>query len=246
MRLQGRRALVTGAGQGIGAAVARRFAAEGAKVAVVDVEATNADKVANAIPGAIAIAGDVSSHESVTAMFDRVDQAFGGLDILVHCAAILKTGDLLATTLDSWDRMVAVNLTGTFLCMSEAARRMEGSEAPNMVIFASSSGDKANRNYAAYGATKAGVTQLIRCSAMDLSSRGIRVNGIAPGPIATPMRPPSTPESEAAIRKVVPLGRLGEPDEVANAVLFLASNEASYVTGEIIYVDGGITPAGVI
>jgi 3-oxoacyl-[acyl-carrier protein] reductase len=246
MRLEGKRTLVTGAGRGIGAAVARRFSKEGARVAVLDIKGDTADKTVSEIAGAISLHTDICDEAAVQAAFARVQKEFGGLDILVHCAAILETKDILDVSTESWRETVDTNLTGTFFCMREAAKLMLGSKAekPNMVIFASSSGLKANQNYSAYGASKAGVAQLVRCGAVDLSSKGIRVNAIAPGPIQTPMRPDPTPESTKMIQKVVPLGRLGQPDEVANAVLFLASDEASYITGEIFFVDGGITPAG--
>ncbi|HET6183647.1 MAG TPA: SDR family oxidoreductase [Acetobacteraceae bacterium] len=242
-RLASKVAIVTGGLSGIGAAVAARFAAEGAAVIAADISAE-----ARALgDGPLApLHVDVSDLESVRALVAAVLARHARIDCLVNAAGIARDVPFLDTPVELFDRIIAVNLRGTFLVGQECARAMrDGGKGGAIVNIASVSGMRGNVGRTAYGASKGGVVILSQVMAVDLAQYGIRVNVIAPGPIETPM---VAAVHDAAIRdawtRIVPLNRYGTPDEVAGAALFLCSDDASYVNGHVLAVDGGLLGAG--
>jgi len=247
MRLQGKVAIVTGGASGIGRATAELFAREGARVVVADCSADGGEATVRAIVGAggeaIFVAVDVSDAAQVERMVQAALDSFGGIDILFNAAGILAFGTVLDTDERAWRRMLDVNLTGHFLCSKAVLPHMIRRGGGAIINTSSSTGNHdGNANAAAYVASKGGVTLLTRCMAIDHARDNVRVNAIAPGPTDTPMlRRNMTPEEVDAFAQTFPMRRLGRPDELANAVLFLASDEATFVTGAILAVDGGQT-----
>lgn len=247
MRLQSRVALVTGAASGISRAVALRFAAEGASVMVADSSEQGGMETVEQIRSAGGSAEfarlDVSREKESTAVVQRTLKELGDLHILFNGAGILAYGTALETTEDVWQRMLAVNLTGTFLCSKAALAHMVAQGRGAIVNVASTTGaHDACAHAAAYVSSKGGVTLLTRSMAIDYAKQGIRVNAICPGPTDTPMlRSAQTPAQLEAFAHTFPMGRLGRPEEIAGAALFLASDDASFVTGALLYVDGGQT-----
>jgi NAD(P)-dependent dehydrogenase (short-subunit alcohol dehydrogenase family) len=241
MMLAGKVALVTGGLSGIGAAVAARFAAEGALVVAGDVstEAAQLDDTPMA-PWRL----DVSSPESCAAAVAAIIDWHGGLDLLVNCAGIARELPFLDTPVEVFDRIISVNLRGTFLIGQACARVMAPGSA--IVNIASVSGMRGNVGRSAYGASKGGVVNLSQVMAVDLAERGIRVNVISPGPVETPL---VAAVHDAAIREVwhkaIPLRRYGTTAEIAGAAAFLCGPDASYITGHVLAVDGGFLAAGV-
>jgi 3-oxoacyl-[acyl-carrier protein] reductase len=246
MKLEGKVALVTGAGSGIGEAIALLFAREGADIAANDIDLPSADKTATAAKKmgrrAIAVQADVAEAGEVDAMVDRVIKELGGVHILVNNAGIGGGGPVLEESLETWDRVVNVSLRGAYLCSRGAGRWMASHNTGNIVNIASIAGMKGSVNMSGYAVAKAGVINLTRALAMEWARYNIHVNCIAPGIINTPLTRRTiahqyTPER---LRERVPLGRMGESEEVARVALFLASDDASYITGVTIPVDGGI------
>ena len=242
--LDGKIALVTGGLSGIGAAVAARFAAEGAQVVAADITADT--KIIG--DGAIApVWLDVAEPGSCAGLMQGIRQRYGRLDILVNSAGIGADLSFLNTPVDVFDRVYAVNLRGTFLIGQEAARLMCEAGVGSIVNLSSVSGMRGNLGRAAYGASKAGVVLLSQVMAVELASEGIRVNVISPGPIETPL---VAVVHDQAIRdawdRFVPMRRYGQPDEIASAALFLASDAASYITGQVLAVDGGFIGGGLV
>ena len=238
--LEGRVAIVTGGGSGIGAATARRFAAEGATVAIIDRDAETASAVAAEVSGH-AYALDVRDGDEVAEVIDRVAQTVGQVDILVNNAG---TGDLrpLHTVDDKlWHRLIDVNLTGTFNATRAVIPFMLETGGGAIVNIASVSGLAPTRNEAAYSAAKAGVIALTKSGALEYGPT-VRVNCVAPGHVRTPMTAvwEQMPDAFEPIAEAIPLGRIGEADEIAEAILFLASERASYITGQTLVVDGGV------
>lgn len=247
-RLQNKVALITGAASGIGAATARLFALEGAKVVIADIQTEKAAQVAQEIceagGEAIAIPRDITDSKQVKSMFAKAVYTYGGLDIL-HCnAGVLIVGSADTDSEEHWHKTLMVNLTGTYLCAKYGIPQLKQAERPAMVITASISGLMGEPDLMAYDTTKGGLVNLTRQLAVEYAKDGIRVNSVCPGWIDTPFNDPVyelTPFEESSLDDVIPLARQGTPEEIAYAVLFLASDEASYVTGHNLVVDGGIT-----
>ncbi len=254
-RLDGKRALITGAGSGIGEAIARLFAQQGAHVIVADLQAEAAERVATSIVdlggGASALALDVADETQVRAGFDRVANQYGRLDILVNNAGVSHVGNILETSLEEWERVLRVNAGGVFLCAREAVRAMLRQEPKGGVIINMSSvaAQIGIDRRLPYSASKGAVLAMTRSIAMDFVTQGIRCNAICPGTVQTPFVEGYLKRNfagqEDAVRQTLharqPLGRMGQPDEIAAAALYLASDEAAFVTGSALVIDGGWT-----
>ncbi|MDK1490656.1 SDR family oxidoreductase [Sinorhizobium sp. 7-81] len=237
-------AIVTGASRGIGAAIAERLARDGFTVVInYSGEAAPAEALTRRIEQrggrALTAKADVSSAEAVRRMFDAAETAFGGVDVLVNNAGILKTATLADTRDDEFDRHFAVNVKGTFNTMREAARRMR--DGGRIVNFSSTTLALNMPGYAAYNGTKAAVEAFTRVFAKELRGRNITVNAVAPGPIATDLfLTGKSDELIANFAKMPPLERLGQPDDIANVVAFLAGPDAGWVNGQILRANGGV------
>jgi len=251
MRLNDQAAIVTGAGSGIGAATAMRFSEEGAKVVVVDIDGAAGEKTISLIKKnggeGVAVNADVSKEKDAKQIADTAISAFGKIDILVNNAAIFIFKGLDATV-DEWQRSISVNIIGTALCSKYVVESMKKHGKGAIVNLGSISAVTAQPEYTAYSATKAAVVQMTRNMALDFAPFNIRVNCVCPGAILTPtleryaeQKGMTMPEVLAAWAPAHLLNRLGEPREVANAILFLASEEASFITGATLMVDGGFT-----
>jgi glucose 1-dehydrogenase len=247
MALNGRVALITGGDTGIGRGVCLRLAREGADV-VVDYrgDAAPANELVNDISGlgrrAVAIAADISDPQQVQSLFQQAEQQLGPVDILVNNAGIEKRAAFLDVALEDFDRVLSVNLRGVFLCTQAAARGMAQRKRGRIINISSVHEDLAFPEFAAYAASKGGVRMLMRTLAVELAPLGITVNDVAPGAIATPINTATLndPAKVKALEAIIPLGRIGTPEDVAAVVAFLASDDAAYVTGSTYYVDGGM------
>jgi NAD(P)-dependent dehydrogenase (short-subunit alcohol dehydrogenase family) len=242
-------ALVTGAARGIGLAVAKRFLAEGWRVALLDIEG---QLLRGAVAGlaspeaTMALSCDVSDAADVTSALAEVERRFGRLDALVNNAGIAVFAPLLETSDDDWKRVLEVNLTGPFICTKAAVPLMREHGGGAIVNITSISAVRASTLRSAYGTSKAGLAHLTKQLAVELASLGIRVNGVAPGPVETAMaKAVHTPEIRADYHDAIPLNRYGLEEELAEAVFFLCSDRASYITGQILAVDGGFDAAGI-
>lgn len=234
-------AVVTGAASGIGAAAARAFAAEGAKVALLDANGEGARAMAAEIPGARAFAVDVSSGSSIKAAFGAVLQAFGTVNVLVNSAGVIGKWTLQNMTEEEWDRVLDINLKGTALCTQAVIAPMRAQGGGAVVNVSSMAGKRVSYAGATnYTASKTAVVGFTAHAAFELGTYKIRVNAVCPGPTITGMTKKRSPEQLAAVAAKIPLGRWVMPEDVANAILFLASDEAAMCTGTALDVDGGI------
>lgn len=249
MKLQNKIAVITGGAQGIGAAIAARFAQEGAKVVIADINEEKAKALASQIQDSMYVLCDVSNVNQVESLFSRTLDTFGRLDVLVNNAALVHHPDsnknFLELSAKAWSRALDINLTGMFYCSQRGARIMvkqvyEGRGGGGSIInMSSGGGSRAHRNLMAYDTTKGGIEAATRAMAVDLAPWKIRVNTVVPGNITVENAMGGATGPEAAAR-TIPLGRPGMPDEVASAAVFLASEDAAYITGQRIVVDGGM------
>lgn len=243
MKLEGKVAIVTGAGRGLGKGIALKLAQEGAKVIVSDILTENAEECVKEIKDnggdAIAFSGNIAKLEDVNAVYDKAVETYGKIDIVVNNAGINRDAMLHKMTDEQWDSVIAVNLTGTFYMTREAAKRMREQESGRIINIASMSwmGNIGQSNYAA---SKAGIVGLTKTATRELAKKGVTCNAICPGFIETDMTK-GVPEKVWNIMvEKIPAGRAGSPEDVANVVAFLASDEAAYVNGQIIEVSGGM------
>ena len=244
-RLVGKRAVVTGAGRGLGASVAELFAREGARVVVSDIDATSAHGTARRIVDAggeaVGLHADVTSAADAERLTQVAVERFGGLDVLVNNAGIASAGTVCEVTPEEWDRVLAINLKGSYLCSRYAIAHMARSGGGSIVCIASASGVIGQQAQVAYNVSKHGVIGLVRCMALDHAADGIRANAVCPGVMRTPMLDALSAEQLAALEAMHPLGRIADPAEIAQAVLHLAGDESSFTTGGVFLIDGGLT-----
>jgi len=239
--LQDRVCIVTGASQGIGEACARRFAREGAKVVLADVEDTRGQALAREL-GGLFVHCDVGDKAQVDTLVAQAMLTHGRIDVLVNNAGIFRAAEFLDISESDWDAVLRVNLKGSFLVGQAVAREMAKAGRGAIVNMSSVNGVLTIPTIASYNASKGAINQLTRVMALSLAGKGVRVNAVAPGTIATELAAKAVLTSEEAKNRIMmrtPMQRLGEPSEVADVVAYLASDAASYVTGEIVVVDGG-------
>jgi glucose 1-dehydrogenase len=242
MKLADKVAIVTGATQGIGLACAGRLVREGARVMLVDIKPDGEHSARQLGEAARFFAADVSQKVDVDAMIAATLQAFGRIDILINNAGVTHAADFLDLTEDDFDRVLRTNLKSMFLCGQAAAREMVKQQSGCIINMSSVNSELAIPNQVPYVVSKGGVNQLTKVMALSLAPNGIRVNGIGPGTILTELARKAvlgSPEARHTILSRTPLGRCGEPDEIASIAAFLASDDASYMTGQTIYADGG-------
>lgn len=244
MRLKNRVAIITGGARGIGKAIALTFAREGAKVALIDVEqerlGASREEIGKNGGKAIALICDITKSFEVKAMVNQVKKTFGRIDILVNNAGIIRRGTIETVTEEDWDRVIEVNLKGTFNCSKAVVEAMKSQRYGKIVNISSIAGKMGDITSApGYGPSKAGIDALTKTLARQLAPYGINVNAVSPHAIETEMSAQWSEERRKEIIASIPLGRLGTPQDVADAVLFLASDESSFITGEILDVNGG-------
>jgi 3-oxoacyl-[acyl-carrier protein] reductase len=242
MSFEGQVVVVTGASRGIGREIARQFAAQGARVACVATTLAGAQGTVDVIGDtARAYAADVSETESVEALFKAITDDFGQVDVLVNNAGITKDQLVLRMKDEDWDRVIAVNLRGTFLCTRAALKPMIKARYGRIVNVTSIIGQGGAAGQANYAASKAGVIGFTKSIAKEWGSRGLTCNAVAPGFIETDMTADLSEDFRTHVIKTAPAGRLGSGADIANAVLFLAARDAGYITGQVLTVDGGLT-----
>ena len=244
MLLKDKVALVTGAARGLGKAIALGLAREGARVVISDVNLEGAQRTAKEIESlgrqTLVFKTDVSKTKEVNEMVDKILDKLGRIDILINNAGITADALLIRMKEADWDRVIEINLKGAFNCLKAVAKPMLKARSGKVVNVASVIGLIGNVGQANYAASKAGIIGLTKSSARELAPRGINVNAIAPGFIKTPMTERLAAAAKEEMRKRIPLGRFGAPEDVARVVLFLVSDSAGYVTGQVINVDGGM------
>ena len=247
MRLKDKVALITGGARGIGQAIAMVFAREGADIVVADVNLEIAQKTASEIESlgrkALALEMDVTNYDLVEAGINKILDKMGKVDILVNNAGITKDNLLLRMSQADWDAVINVNLKGTFNCIKAVSRPMIKQRSGRIISIASIIGLIGNPGQANYAASKAGIIALTKTVAKELASRNINANAVAPGFIQTEMTAELSEEIKKKMLEVIPLGKLGTPEDVANVCLFLASQVSSYITGQTITIDGGMVMA---
>ena len=242
MSFEGQVVVVTGASRGIGREIARQFAEQGARVACVATTLAGAQGTVDLLgESARAYAADVSETESVEALFKAITDDFGQVDVLVNNAGITKDQLVLRMKDEDWDRVIAVNLRGTFLCTRAALKPMIKARYGRIVNVTSIIGQGGAAGQANYAASKAGVIGFTKSIAKEWGSRGLTCNAVAPGFIETDMTADLSEDFRTHVIKTAPAGRLGSGADIANAVLFLAAREAGYITGQVLTVDGGLT-----
>lgn len=244
MNLSKRVAIVTGSGQGIGREIAMTLAEHGASVVISDINTTSANEVAAEIVArngeSIAITADVTVQEEVASLVDQTVSSFGQIDILVNNAGITRDTLLLRMSSTDWDQVLAINLKGAFLCTQAVVRHMLKQRWGRIINIASVVGLIGNAGQANYAAAKAGLIGLTKTTAREVAARGVTANAIAPGLIDTGMTRKLSDNAKQEFLRQIPLGYAGLPKDVANAVAFLASEEARYITGHVLNVDGGM------
>lgn len=245
MKFENQNAVVTGAGRGIGEAIALRLAQEGARVAVVSRSEENAKKTADAInairtDAARHYAVDVANHAAVQKTGAQILQEFGKIDILINNAGVTRDGLAMRMSIEDWDAVINTNLRGAFNFTQALIRAFIKQRSGRIINIVSVIGLIGNAGQANYAASKAGLIGLTKSLARELASRGITVNAVAPGFITTDMTAGLSAEIKTKIQSQIPLGKVGAPDDIANAVAFLASSEAAYITGQVLCVDGGM------
>lgn len=244
MRLKDKVAIVTGAGRGIGEATAKKFAVEGAKVVVADINENDINRVVEGIKAeggeAVGLVVDVTQRDKVDEMVEKSIETFGSLDIIVNNAGITADNTLLKMTEDQWDRVIQVNLKGVYNC-GQAAAKVMTKQGRGVILNATSVvGLYGNYGQTNYAATKWGVIGMTKTWAKELGKKGVRVNAVAPGFILTPMTEKMPEKVLNMMADKAPIKRLGTPEDIANAYTYLASDEASFVTGSVLEVTGGI------
>ncbi len=244
MSLTGKIALVTGAAQGIGREIALALASDGADVAICDVNLEAAQKTAAEIESkgkkSLAVKANVAASADVSAMIEQVVGKFGKIDILINNAGITRDGLILRMKDEDWDLVLSINLKGAFLCTKSALKYMTKQRSGTIINIASIVGAMGNAGQANYVASKAGLIGLTKTIAREYANRGITANAVAPGFIETAMTQALPENVRQELAKQIPMGKLGTPEDVANAVRFLASPWASYITGQVVHVNGGM------
>ncbi len=247
MRLKDKVALVTGGARGIGQAIAMTFAKEGADIVVADVNLEIARKTASEIEGlgrkALALEMDVTNYDLVEEVINKILDKMGKVDILINNAGITKDNLVLRMSQAEWDAVINVNLKGTFNCIKAVSRPMVKQRSGRIISIASIIGLMGNPGQANYAASKAGIIALTKTIAKELASRNINANAVAPGFIQTEMTAKLPEDIKKKMLEAIPLAKLGTPQDVANLCLFLASDESSYITGQVITIDGGMVMA---
>ena len=241
--LKGKVAVVTGAGRGIGRAISERFGKDGAKVVLVDMDETTLKEAADSVQKmggeAATITADVSNASDVQKMVDTATKTFGTIDVLVNNAGIVRDGTLLKMPEENFDKVIAVNLKGVFLC-GQACAKIMAEKKTGKIVNISSAAWRGNFGQTNYSAAKAGVVGMTKTWALELSKHGINVNAIAPGFISTDMTATIPPEIRDKMIATIPLKRAGEVEDISSLVHFLASDDASYIQGQVIAINGGL------
>lgn len=245
MKLEGKTAIITGAGRGIGKAIAQRLALEGANIVINDIPtSTDADQTAAEIikngGKAIVCKGDVRSFEDMTKLVKKAQEAFGSVDILINNAGITRDGLLVRMSEEDWDKVININLKGAFNCTKAVAKVMMKQRSGKIVNISSVVGVMGNIGQANYSASKAGLIGLTKSTARELAARGINCNAIAPGFIESDMTKQLADTVKEEYLKNIPLKKFGTPADIASAVVFLVSDDAKYITGQVLHIDGGL------
>lgn len=244
MELEGKVALVTGGAQGIGRAIGLLLAQKGATIVISDINIQKAEETAQEIEAlgqkAMAVQVDVANFQEVEKMVDAIVEKFSRIDILVNNAGITRDKLILRMSEEDWDSVIRINLKGTFNCTKAALKYMSRQRSGKIVNIASVVGMMGNAGQANYSASKAGIIGFTKTIAREFAQRGINVNAIAPGYIQTPMTDVLPEKVKEELKRLIPMERLGQPEDVAQAVLFLVSEASSYITGQVLNVNGGI------